>query len=380
LTVPVPEIRFPEFGGEWKRNLIGDVLTIASGKDYKNLGLGEVPVYGTGGLMTYVDDFLYDGESVGIGRKGTIDKPVYLTGKFWTVDTLFYTHSFKEVMPKLIYAVFQRTNWKRYNEASGVPSLSKKTIDKIEISLPSLPEQKKIAAFLSAVDDKLAAVEAQLAGWRNYKRGMMQALFSQTLRFKADDGSDFPDWKEVKLGSIASFKKGKGISKADIVLSGGQKCIRYGELYTTYDEAISEVVSFTETPPHNPVMSQRNDILMPTSDVTPTGLATASALSEEGVVLGGDILVIRSEKILNIWFAYWVGANKKIVMRLASGATVYHVYGSDMATIKFSLPSLAEQQKIADALSAIDAKIEALTARLEATREFKRGLLQKMFV
>ena len=105
--------------------------------------------------MTYVDSCLYDGETVCIGRKGTIDKPMYYNGKIWTVDTLFYTHSFINCVPKFVYYVFQSINWLEYNEASGVPSLSKSTIEKIEVNIPSFQEQLLIANFLSSVDAKI---------------------------------------------------------------------------------------------------------------------------------------------------------------------------------------------------------------------------------
>ena len=111
---------------EWEVEKIGNILKIGSGKDYKHLSSGEIPVIGTGGIMTYVDDYLFEGESVGIGRKGTIDKPRYLKGKFWTVDTLFYTHSFNGTFAKYVYYLFLTINWYKFNEASGVPSLSKK--------------------------------------------------------------------------------------------------------------------------------------------------------------------------------------------------------------------------------------------------------------
>lgn len=162
---------------EWEENVIGDVLTIGSGKDYKHLSIGNVPVYGTGGYMLSVNDYLYDGESVCIGRKGTIDKPVLLSGKFWTVDTLFYTHSFKSVLPKFIYAYFQMVNWKNYNEASGVPSLSKSTIEKIDITIPTIEEQTKIANFLTAIDDKINNAQTQLAFVKQYKQGLLQQMF-----------------------------------------------------------------------------------------------------------------------------------------------------------------------------------------------------------
>ncbi len=175
------ELRFKDDDGqefsEWQETSIGKVLTIGSGKDYKHLSAGEIPVYGTGGYMLSVNNYLYDGESVCIGRKGTIDKPTLLSGKFWTVDTLFYTHSFKNCLPKFIYAYFQTIDWKNHNEASGVPSLSKSTIEKIGIKIPVVAEQTKIANFLTAIDNKIANVQAQLAAAKQYKQGLLQQMF-----------------------------------------------------------------------------------------------------------------------------------------------------------------------------------------------------------
>lgn len=128
---------------DWRVCDLDQILTFGSGQDYKHLNSGDIPVYGTGGVMTLVNDFLFDGDSVGIGRKGTIDKPVFLSGKFWTVDTLFYTHSFKGCLPKLIFYNFLQIPWKEYNEASGVPSLNKNTLGKIKISLPQPLKNKK---------------------------------------------------------------------------------------------------------------------------------------------------------------------------------------------------------------------------------------------
>lgn len=162
---------------DWEKKDLGEVMTIGSGRDYKHLSDGVIPVFGSGGLMTKVNDFLYDGESVGIGRKGTIDKPVFLTGKFWTVDTLFYTHTFKKVIPKFIYYIFSKINWYKYNEASGVPSLSKKTIEKIEVNIPSVEEQTKITNFLSTIDDKIGQVAIQIERTTAFKNGLLQQMF-----------------------------------------------------------------------------------------------------------------------------------------------------------------------------------------------------------
>lgn len=175
------EMRFKDENGkefpEWNRKFIGNILTIGSGRDYKHLNAGNVPVFGTGGFMTMVDQYLFEGETVCIGRKGTIDKPFYYNGKIWTVDTLFYTHEFKGAHPKFVYQLFLTINWKEYNEASGVPSLSKNTIEKIEVNIPCLSEQNKISSFLSTLDDKIAAKKAELDKLKSWKQGLLQQMF-----------------------------------------------------------------------------------------------------------------------------------------------------------------------------------------------------------
>lgn len=175
------KLRFKNENGndypKWEEKKLNEVLKIGNGKDYKHLNIGKIPVYGTGGVITKVDDFLYNGESVGIGRKGTINKPIFLTGKFWTVDTLFYTYEFKNSLPKFIYYVFNNIDWLSYNEATGVPSLSKSTILKIVINLPCLEEQKKIADFLSSIDIKIEKISDELENLKEFKKGLLQKMF-----------------------------------------------------------------------------------------------------------------------------------------------------------------------------------------------------------
>lgn len=172
------------FEGEWEEVKLGEILKIGSGKDYKHLDQGNVPVYGTGGYMLSVSDYLYDGDSVCIGRKGTIDKPMLLTGKFWTVDTLFFTHSFNQTTPQFIYQYFLTINWKKYNEASGVPSLSKSIIEKISIKIPTLEEQQKIASVLIAADKEIELLKAKLAHFKQEKKALMQQLLTGKRRVK----------------------------------------------------------------------------------------------------------------------------------------------------------------------------------------------------
>lgn len=180
----VPDLRFPEFQNTegWKEYKLKSLCEIGNGKDYKHLGSGNIPVYGSGGYMTSVDDFLYDGESVCIGRKGTINKPIFLTGKFWTVDTLFYTHSFRNCLPPFLYLIFLQIDWYKYNEAGGVPSLSKTTIGEINILVPvekkgELKEQQKIANCLFSLDELIEATSQKVEILKEHRKGLMQQLF-----------------------------------------------------------------------------------------------------------------------------------------------------------------------------------------------------------
>ena len=376
----VPQLRFSDFEGEWKTERFSNLFSIGSGRDYKHLKTGKVPVYGTGGLMTYVNEWLYDGESVGIGRKGTIDKPVFLVGKFWTVDTLFFTHSFNGILPKFLFAIFQRENWKKHNEASGVPSLSKATIESIKVKLPAEEEQKKIAEFLGAVDEKIRLLQSRHEQLTLYKKGVMQKIFTQTLRFKADDGSDFPDWETTKLGDIATFSKGKGIAKADIIEDGKTECIRYGQLYTDYNETIDRVISRTNVNIEELILSDGNEVIIPASGETQIDIATASCVVRKGIALGGDLNIVKSKQN-GVFLSYYLNSAKKIeIARLSQGISVVHIYASQLANLSVNIPALEEQQKIADFLSAIDNKIEAVSAKVEDIQSFKKGLLQQMFV
>lgn len=175
----VPKFRFKEFekDGEWKKKSFDKLFEIGNGRDYKHLNKGKIPVYGTGGYMLSVDDFLYDGESACIGRKGTIDKPMFLEGKFWTVDTLFYTHSFKECLPKFIFYIFQNIDWKKHNEAGGVPSLSKANIYRIEVLTPKPNEQQKIVDILTSLDDLIKEQNDHVEELKLHKKALMQGLF-----------------------------------------------------------------------------------------------------------------------------------------------------------------------------------------------------------
>jgi type I restriction enzyme, S subunit len=181
--------RFKEFeGSEWETVRLRDITTINYGKSPKNIFSreGQFPVYGTGGITGYTSTHIYDGESVIIGRKGTIDKVRYVSGKFWAIDTTYYLEFRQIVKAKWIYYFLSFTKLELLNEASGVPSLNRDTLYSIKINLPSLPEQEKIAAVLSATDTEISNLEKQLAAYKQQKRGLMQQLLTGKTRVRVN--------------------------------------------------------------------------------------------------------------------------------------------------------------------------------------------------
>ena len=176
--------RLPGFSGEWEVKRLGDVLRVRHGKNQSAIVVsdGKFPVLATGGEIGRTNTFLYDKPSVLIGRKGTIDRPIYRDEPFWTVDTLFYTEITKEAVPVFIYYKFLMIDWRSYNEASGVPSLNASTIEAVDIVIPDIPEQTAIAAILSDMDSEIIALETRRDKAHQLKHGMMQELLTGRIR------------------------------------------------------------------------------------------------------------------------------------------------------------------------------------------------------
>ena len=174
----VPEMRFAGFSGDWEEKKLGDVITVNSGKDYKHLDEGNIPVYGTGGYMLSVNAKLSDIDAVGIGRKGTIDNPLYLKAPFWTVDTLFFMTANNGFDLKFIYNLSQNIDWKSMDESTSIPSLSKNNIVDVEVLIPpSLEEQQKIGQFFSKYDSLISAQQKEIDKLKNIKKSLLQKMF-----------------------------------------------------------------------------------------------------------------------------------------------------------------------------------------------------------
>ena len=253
--------------------------------------------------------------------------------------------------------------------------MSLPTVQKLAFALPPLPEQRAIATAISDVDALLAALDRLIAKQRDLKQAAMQQLLTGQTRLPGFTGK----WETKRLGEVASFLKGKGLPKSDLVPYGAYPCIHYGELFTRYPETIGEIISRTNSAT-NTLRSVANDVLMPTSDVTPRGLAKASCVTIDGVILGGDILVIRSDatKVCGSFLSYVIRREETQVLQLVTGSTVFHLYGSDMKKFTFLLLPLPEQTAIATVLSDMDLELAALEQRRNKTRALKQGMMQEL--
>ena len=173
-----PEIRFAGFADPWEQRKLRELVDVRSGRDYQHLEEGPIPVYGTGGYMTGVNEALsYDEDAIGIGRKGTIDKPYRLFAPFWTVDTLFYAVPRENVNLDFALCLFRNVDWKSKDESTGLPSLSKTIINESDVYVPRNPEQRQIGQLFSRLDALITLHQRKLELLRNIKKALLDKMF-----------------------------------------------------------------------------------------------------------------------------------------------------------------------------------------------------------
>ncbi|MGB5888285.1 MAG: restriction endonuclease subunit S [Acinetobacter venetianus] len=186
-------------------------------------------------------------------------------------------------------------------------------------------------------------------------------------------------WDIKKLANIATFLKGKGISKADIDETGVIPCIRYGELYTTYNEIIDKVLSKTNIPTSNLVFSKKNDVIIPSSGETQEDIAKASCVMLDDIALGGDLNIIRSNEN-GVFISYYLNSSlKSEISKIAQGNAVVHLYANQLKKLEIAIPSPSEQEKIVNCLSSLDKLIESASIKLKLYVKHRTGVLQQLF-
>lgn len=411
-SMAVPKLRFKDCGGrefpEWEDKKLGEFFSKINKKNSDNLIRNVITNSAVNGLIEqrkffdkdiankentdkyYIiekGDFVYNPRKSNVAPYGPVRmyesdckgivSPLYLCFKpiDKTLSLLFMKNYFKS------------SSWHKYIYANGDTgarddrvSVKVTTFLDMPVNIPSFPEQQKIADFLTAYDTMIDTQTKRVEVMKLRKKGLLQKIFSQEIRFKDDEGREFPEWESKPIGKRCKLIRGQGLNKEDLSESGVNKVILYGQLYTEYNEVIQKVCHRTNVSKEKMIISEAYDILIPGSDTTPTGLARACCVIEKGVILGGDINVLRPLIDDGRCLSYCINANKKMLIPLIKGSTVRHLQNKDIADVLLFMPSLPEQQKIADFLTAVDKQIEVEEKRLETMKTIKKGLLQQMFV
>ena len=286
----------------------------------------------------------------------------------------------KDVNTLFLYYWFQKKA--KYIDILGsgstVKGISLADLRNIAFLRPPKSEQTAIAAVLSDTDTLIEHLEKLIAKKKAIKQGSMQQLLTGKKRLPGFSG----EWNEKKLRDIADFLKGRGLSKNKIVNDGTYSCILYGELFTAYTQVIKEVKSKTNT--REGLLSIEGDILMPGSTTTVgIDLATASALQQSDILLGGDIIVIR-KKESNKYDAEYLAKHlthisKYKIAEITQGITIIHLHGSRLQEIYVKIPNdRNEQTAIATILSDMDEEIESLEEKRDKYTMLKQGMMQQL--
>lgn len=268
----------------------------------------------------------------------------------------------------------------------GLLNVSTSDFFDINIMSPSLPEQRKIADLLSAVDAVIAAQQTEVDAWEQRKKGVMQKLFSQEVRFRADDGSDFPDWEEKTLGEEGQFYGGLSGKGKDDFDCGNGRFVTYMNVYknTFASRDAMGRVKVGDTEKQNKV--RYGDILFTQSSETvdEVGLSSVYLYNDEPY-LNSFCMGYRFNNLDNVcpeFIGYCMRSNeiRKSIMLMGQGISRINLGVKRLATVKYKIPSLSEQRKIADCLASMDEVIQKSKGELAKWQELKKGLLQQMFM
>ena len=405
-VVSIPQLRFPEFRDEWRVDKFVDLCKFQQGvqvdvelqsTEPKNNFLRFLRIENytqKSNDFRYIPKELSSNKSIteneiaivrygatagyiGRGLKGVLANNLFkLVLNKDTLDTDYLFHLLRSYKT---FCFFQ-------SEMSGgaMPALSFGIVGALKLPYSSISEQQKIAAFLTAVDNKIEQLSKKQELLGEYKKGLMQQIFSQAIRFKADDGSDFPDWKEKKLENVLK-RTSTGLNpRQNFKLGYGEnyyvtiKNISNGKLDFSKCERIDENAM---TMIANRSDLSKGDLIM--SSIGNVGESYLLDKEPENWNINESVFMLRASELMLPQFLYFIITNEQSKWYLESNST-----GSSFKSIKLGelkllplgLPSLEEQTKIANFLSSIDTKIEQVGKQLDESKQFKKALLQQMFV
>lgn len=382
-----------EIKQHWQKIELNEILSISS-KKFNPIGNNENKKcvelehlsQETGKLLGYTNSS--EQQSI----KNSFEEGQILFGKLRPYLKKFWKAEFEGVCSSEIWVMngkkvkndflFYLVQTEKFNQIANVSSGSKMPradwnyMSEIPFDIPPLKEQEKIAEILTTWNEAITKQTELLEAKELQKKALMQKLLSGEVRF--DGFSD--KWEEVRIDKLFDFKKGQELSKEKLEKNGIFECILYGELYTTYSEVISEIKSKTNI--KEGIKSKIDDILIPASTTTSAiDLAIASTIQKDNVLIGGDINILRKKtNNINGEFIskYLTHIKKMEIAKYAQGITIIHLYSKDFKHLKIQLPSLPEQQKIAEVLSLADDEINLLKNELEELNLQKKALMQKL--
>ena len=373
-----PKLRFKADDGsqfpDWEKKKLEDVVEFLVGQrkplEAGQRVSGKYPYYGASGIIDYVEDYIFDEELILLSEDGAniLDRNYRVCflakGKYWVNNHAHVLRAMDGNVNGFICEQLETFDYRKYNSGGAQPKLNQATCRAIIMNMPSLPEQQKIAEFLSTIDTVIAKQKETVSAWEERKKGMMQKLFSQEVRFKADDGSDFPEWEEKKLGECCDIldSKRKPISKENRVLG---KYAYYGS--TNIQDYINEYL-FDEP------------LVLLAEDAGPFDDFWNKAIAQFATGkfwVNNHAHVLRPHENRKYFFYSLEHRDIRVYINNPSRGKLNQ---EDMVKIPMYIPCLEEQQKIADCLSSLDEVIEKQKATLTAWEELKKGLLQQMFV
>ena len=347
----IPKIRFKGFTEPWEQRKLSDIAVLTSSKrvhaeDYVETGvpfyrgkeISELKEHKPISEVLYITEYKYNEISSMYGSPKEGDlliTAVGTLGNTWVIDqTPFYFKDgnliwFKDIKcnPKYLDYAMSTADGQKKILASAIGSnqkaLTMVKLNELEFMFPGKAEQDKIAEYFSYLDNLITLHQ------RKYF-----IIYNKLIT-----------WEQRKVSEYANFFTGNGLNWNDISDDGEQECILYGNLYTDYGMITENIVYRTNTEIKNPVYSEYGDVLIPASDTTPTGLARATSLEKSGVLLGGDINIIRpNEGINGSCLSLALNANRKELIRLIKGTTVRHIHNSEIKDIVICLPKLETEQ------------------------------------
>ena len=364
-----PAIRFKGFTDDWEQRKVTDIVDVQSGRDYKHLDEGNIPVYGTGGYMLSVNQALsYDQDAIGIGRKGTIDKPYILKAPFWTVDTLFYALPRENNELSFIYCVFQNVDWKKKDESTGVPSLSKTAINDINIDLPGYEEQKWLGEYFSKLDNLITLHQRKY----EYLCGDKIVL----RRIYAND------WEQRKFSELVQIERGGSPRPIDDYITDNPNGLNW--------------VKIGDAPQQGHYITKTTEKIKPeglskTREVHPGDLILSNSMSFgkpyimgiDGCIHDGWLLIRDNDNIFDLTFLCHLLGTPQMLNQyrsFAAGSTVNNLNKELVGNTIITIPKIDEQQVLGQYLENIDNLITLHQRKLEKLQNIKKSMLEKMFV